>query len=98
MSTPHRGSESIRWPLLLANIGNVTLPSSYPGAFRADLLRSLEKNSEALQTISTNFRNPMSRIKIISFVEQEVTPPLSQRVCPLLVSLESVFADMITGR
>jgi hypothetical protein len=86
LSTPHRGSSTTQWPLLLSNILNVALtlpklPASYAGSFRRDLLKSLLKESEELQMISHNFRNQMLNMKIVSFVEQNTTPPFSKMVC-----------------
>ena len=73
LSTPHRGSDSVKWPLVLANILN----ASSLGLARKDLLKSLERNSEELLSISKNFRNQVEGVRIISFYEQNTTPPLS---------------------
>src|SRR6266536_1654513 len=80
LGTPHRGSSTTQWPLLLSSILNVALtlpklPASYTGSFRRDLLKGLAKESKELQTISENFRNQMLDMKIVSFVEQITTPP-----------------------
>ncbi|KAH0559359.1 hypothetical protein GP486_004127 [Trichoglossum hirsutum] len=85
LSTPHRGSSTTRWPVLLSNVLNVALttpklPASYAGSFRNDLLNSLLKDSDELQAISENFRNQIHSVKIVSFVEQNTTPPFSKRV------------------
>jgi hypothetical protein len=89
LSTPHRGSSTTIWPLLLSNILNVALtmpklPATYAGSFRNDLLNGLLKESQELQTISESFRNQIHNTKIVSFVEQNITPPFSERVCPLI--------------
>lgn len=76
LSTPHRGSDSVKWPLLLANILN----ASSLGSARKDLLKSLERNSEELLSISKNFRNQVEGVRIISFYEQNTTPPFSSLV------------------
>jgi hypothetical protein len=76
LSTPHRGSESVKWPLLLANIVNV----SGLGSARDDLLKSLEKDSEELLAISTSFRNQVRGAKIISCYETNTAPLLSSLV------------------
>jgi hypothetical protein len=67
---------------VLANITNAALAGAarFTGQTRADLLKSLEKDSGVLKTLSTNFRNQVSNIKIISFIEQKITPPFKQRV------------------
>ena len=85
LSTPHRGSSTTQWPLL-SNILNVALtlpklPASNTGSFRHDLLKGLAKESKELQTISESFRNQMLDMKIVSFVEQNTTPPFSEKVC-----------------
>jgi hypothetical protein len=82
MGTPHRGSDAIRWPQLLANISTVGLyvSSGLTGSTRKDLLQNLEQNSETLKTISTEFRNQAKDIKIFSCIEQHTTPPLSKLV------------------
>lgn len=43
-------------------------------------MKSLEKDSKVLKSISTNFRNQASKFKIVSFIEQKTTPPLKERV------------------
>lgn len=47
---------------------------------RSDLIKALEKDSQVLKDISTNFRNQTSNIHIASFIEQDITPPLKSRV------------------
>jgi hypothetical protein len=82
LGTPHRGSSTTQFPQVLANITNVVLAGAarFTGQMRTDLLKSLERDSDVLKTLSTNFRNPASNIKIISFIEQKTTPPFKQRV------------------
>ncbi|KFZ03761.1 hypothetical protein V502_10684 [Pseudogymnoascus sp. VKM F-4520 (FW-2644)] len=82
LSTPHRGSEATKWPELLSNVVNVAtaVPSAFTGSCRTDLLRSLQKNSGELGNIATDFRNQMKGVKIVSFLEQNSTPPLKTRV------------------
>jgi hypothetical protein len=79
LGTPHRGSSTTQFPLVLANIMNVVaLPGTtrFTGQMRVDLI----KNSDVLKELSTNFRYQVSNIEIISFIEQKTTPPLKQRV------------------
>jgi ankyrin repeat domain-containing protein 50 len=82
LGTPHRGSSTTQLPQVLANITNAALAGAtrHTGQIRADLLKSLEKDSGVLKTLSTNFRNQASNIKIVSFIEQKTTPPFKQRV------------------
>ncbi|KAH8765724.1 hypothetical protein F5882DRAFT_335083, partial [Hyaloscypha sp. PMI_1271] len=82
LGTPHRGTDAIRWPQLLANISTVSLhvSSGLTGSTRKDLLQNLERNSETLKTISTEFRNQAKDIKIFSCIEQHTTTPLSKLI------------------
>jgi ankyrin repeat domain-containing protein 50 len=87
LGTPHRGSSTTQFPQVLANITNAALAGAalagaarFTGQMRVDLLKSLEKDAGVLKTLSTNFRNQASNIKIISFIEQKTTPPFKQRV------------------
>jgi hypothetical protein len=88
LGTPHQGSSTTQLPQVLANIANAALTGTarFVGQIRTDLLKSLEKDSGVLKTLSTNFRNQASNIKIVSFIEQNTTPPFKQRVCiPLAI-------------
>lgn len=89
LGTPHRGSSTTQLPQVLANIANAALTGTarFTGHIRTDLLKSLERDSEVLKSISTNFRNQASNIKIVSFIEQNTTPPFKQRV-----SISSIIA------
>ena len=82
LGTPHRGSSTTQLPQVLANIVNATLTGTarLTGQIRTDLLKSLGKDSGVLKTLSTDFRNQTSNIKIVSFIEQNTTPPFKQRV------------------
>jgi len=75
LSTPHRGSESVEWPQLLAKILNASLylTAGLHGSARTDLLKSLERNSKELRGISDNFSSQVKCIKIISCYEQNKT-------------------------
>ncbi|KFY10411.1 hypothetical protein V492_05039 [Pseudogymnoascus sp. VKM F-4246] len=82
LATPHRGSSQAEFPALLASAVNITLTgtSRYVGSMRSDLIKSLEKDSEGLNDISTNFRNQMRDIKIASFTEQDKMPPANKLI------------------
>lgn len=80
LSTPHRGSDSVRWPLLLANVVKASLSLGSGLSVRNDLLESLKRNSEELQGISINFRNQVKEVKIISCYEQSTTYPFGSRI------------------
>ena len=75
LSTPHRGSESVHWAILLANILNASLylTSGLHGSARKDLLESLQSNSPVLRDVSDNFSSQVKNIKIVSFYEQNKT-------------------------
>lgn len=91
LSTPHRGSEIVEWPILLANILNTSLylTSGFHGSARTDLLKSLERNSKELREISDNFSSQVKSIKIISCYEQNKTTV--GRAVSSLVSLYRTF-------
>lgn len=82
LSTPHRGSSSTPFPKMLAQITNMAFPvlSRFVGRSRVDLIKMLEKDAPALEKMSFDFSESLSRIKIASFVESLVTPPASERV------------------
>lgn len=82
LATPHKGSSTIQYPWVLANVVNTALaPSSrFTGRMRDDLLKSLKRDSDVLENISTSFRNQAINIKIISFIEQNITLPFKERV------------------
>jgi hypothetical protein len=82
LSTPHRGSSSTSWPITLSTAVNVimTVASPSAGSFRTDLLKTLEPNSDELQTLAENFRNQVAGITIVSCYEMNITPPLKALV------------------
>ena len=82
LATPHRGSESVLWPSILSNIANIAFAasSSFSGSFRGDLLNALEKGSIELKSISQQFKHLMANIRVVSFLEQNVTVPLKNQV------------------
>jgi hypothetical protein len=77
MGTPHRGSSLASFALLAANLINT---ASFSRTLRKDLLKNLEEKSEALMEISRQFVHRTPSLKIISFIEQEVEPPLTTLV------------------
>jgi hypothetical protein len=82
LGTPHRGSSTTLFPKVLADVANVALTgtSRFTGLFRSDLLKSLEKDSSIFKDISTEFKNQTLKMKIVSFIEQNITPPFKARV------------------
>ncbi|KAH8746959.1 hypothetical protein F5882DRAFT_312127 [Hyaloscypha sp. PMI_1271] len=82
LATPHRGSDITTFPKILSNLANIALigSSRFVGGMRTDLIQLLQANSPALTKISTDFRNQVSGIKIVSFKEQKLTPPFDKLV------------------
>lgn len=82
LSTPHRGSSQTDLPLILANIANVALSGvgGHFGSMRSDLIKSLQKDSMGLKDISTNFRDQTENMKVASFYELNMTPPVNKLV------------------
>ncbi|KAH0562180.1 hypothetical protein GP486_003124 [Trichoglossum hirsutum] len=82
LATPHRGSETTQLPKVLAEIANLALTgtSLFIGRNRTDLIGFLERDSEGLKRISTDFRNQMGDMKIASFIETSITPPSRTRI------------------
>ncbi|KAI9767152.1 MAG: hypothetical protein M1839_004625 [Geoglossum umbratile] len=82
LGTPHRGSSTTQFPEVLTRITDVALADSprFTDKMRKDLFESLEKGSDILKTISTEFKNQVSNIRIVSFIEQNTIPPSKQRV------------------
>ncbi|KAI5459563.1 hypothetical protein BGZ63DRAFT_254666 [Mariannaea sp. PMI_226] len=79
MGTPHRGSDLIPWSLMLANVINhVPLRKKMHKA----LLRNLNSNSDMLMEISRQFLHRSSGLKIMTFTEQLIEPPLQSLVVP----------------
>ena len=78
LSTPHRGSEAAAFPLLMLQMAKITtLPLvSIWGNNRTDLVAGLAKDSEPLLEISKMFSKLTKNIKIASFYERSIIPPL----------------------
>lgn len=84
LATPHRGSSETQYLGMLAGIANLAVNKSgvarLLGRSRSDLIKTLEKDSQILLDISTQFRNQMRNIKIASAIEQKLTPPAKSLV------------------
>ena len=89
MGTPHRGSELIPWTMVLSNLINVV---SMGRGIRHDVLASLKTNSDMLMDISRQFVHRTNRLKIMTFVEQQIERPLTSLVdqIPLLDAVYTV--------
>jgi len=81
LATPHQGSRSTKYPETLAKVVNFAIagPARISGRLRTELLDILSKDSDTLTKIAVDFRNQMSSIKIVSFLEQSNTPLLKER-------------------
>ena len=80
MGTPHRGSELIPWTMVLSNLVNV---ASMGQGIRNDVLGNLKTNSDMLMDISRQFVHRTNRMKIMTFIEQQIERPLTSLVDPL---------------
>lgn len=89
-STPHRGSDSTKWPDLLTSIAEAAIPGV--PSLRNDLIKSLGRDSDDLQKFSNDWQNQIGGIKIFSLVEMNVTPPLTSRPA-LYVKSVSIHLD-----
>ncbi|EXK25027.1 hypothetical protein FOMG_18285 [Fusarium oxysporum f. sp. melonis 26406] len=79
LGTPHRGSDLVPWGILLSNLVGVT---SIGKNIRKELLRTLNKDSDMLMEISSQFLQRATSLKIMSFIEQQVESPLTTLVVP----------------
>jgi len=81
LATPHQGLGSTKYLEVLTNVINFAIagPARINGRLRIEFVEILSKNSDALWKIAVDFRNQMSSIKIVSFLEQSTTPPLKKR-------------------
>ena len=69
LATPHGGSKTADFGLLLVHIARLTLqrPAKH-------LLEALQQNSVPLVTLSRQFRPLVDSIRVVSFYERQVTP------------------------
>lgn len=77
MGTPHRGSDLVPWSLMLVNIINHVLLKN---KIQKALLRNLDSNSDMLTEISRQVLHRSSGLKIMTFTEQLIEPPLKSLV------------------
>jgi hypothetical protein len=77
LGTPHRGSDLVPWSLLLSNLINA---ASLGLAVRKELLRNIDRDSEALMEISRQFVHRAAPLRIRSFIEQQIERPLTALV------------------
>ena len=77
MATPHRGSELVLWALVLSNIVNVV---SFGLGIRKSLLRNIDRDSDMLGEVSRRFAHRATKLKLMSFIEQQVERSLTTLV------------------
>ncbi|KAF2848626.1 hypothetical protein T440DRAFT_500299 [Plenodomus tracheiphilus IPT5] len=82
--TPHRGSKGADIGKTVGNVVNMCLCASHiagiAGSVRADLLTTLESNSEALGELAVSSRNRLRNLEIGTFHETQTMPGLSELV------------------
>jgi hypothetical protein len=95
--TPHRGAHGT--PDIARTIGTVinaclrlSLIAGITGTTKIDLAETLSADATALRDLSSSFRNRLEGLEVVTFYENEVTPPLSYMVCHRL----KVFVDLFT--
>lgn len=77
MACPHRNSKLASWELLFANLVNAT---GVEMDLRESLLRHANWDSNMLGEISKQFTQNADKLKLMSFIEQQVEPPLTTLV------------------
>ncbi|RDL35776.1 uncharacterized protein BP5553_06388 [Venustampulla echinocandica] len=99
LATPHRGTSETQFPKLLARIANVATNMTGIAPFivstRPDLIEAIEKDSNILLDISTNFRNQTKNLKIASFTEQSVTPPAKSLIVDKASAIMGIHTETI---
>lgn len=82
LATPHQGLELTKYLEVLAKVINFAILglARISDRLRTNLFDILSKNSNILLKIAVDFRNQLSFIKIVSFLEQSITSLLKERV------------------
>ena len=78
MGTPHRGCGLVPWAILLSHLVNVATLGR--GIRTTSLLRSINRDSDMLGETSRQFTHRATNLKLMSFIEQQVEPPLTKLV------------------
>ena len=93
LGTPHGGaSETTDVAKLVGHVINACLYVSRSGGVagiaRIDVRDTLSNDSDALKILATSFRNRLQNLRILTFYETEITPPLAQlvSVCNLWIT------------
>jgi hypothetical protein len=82
LATPHKGSASADLLGIVASIANIAMIGNtrVVGRTRTDLIKSLGRDSQVLTNIAGEFRFQTDKFDFYSFIEQNVTPPMKDRV------------------
>ncbi|CAK7206831.1 hypothetical protein SEUCBS139899_009637 [Sporothrix eucalyptigena] len=92
MGTPHRGSPLVPWALIFSNLVNV---ASFGQGMRTSLLRHVDRDADMLGDISRQFTHRATRLKIMSFIEQQVERPLTTLIVPEYSAVLNLSNEMI---
>lgn len=85
LGTPHGGtSETTDVAKLVGHVINACLHVSrsdgVTGIARIDVQDTLSSDSDALKILATSFRKRLQNLRIVTFYETEITPPLAELV------------------
>jgi hypothetical protein len=84
LGTPHRGSKIADTARTVGDLANtflrVTQVAAFTGAIRSDLVGALSLNSDKLQALAKSFHDQLDYLRIVTFYEQMITPPLKSVV------------------
>ena len=90
MGTPHRGSASAGLGKTLGNIANVAILATGSYGFnrgvKTALLEDLAQESTELIRIADDFTQRASALRIITFYETSITPPMNSVVGSVILS------------
>ncbi|KAJ3568871.1 hypothetical protein NPX13_g6271 [Xylaria arbuscula] len=102
LGTPHRGSEVADLGRTVGTIINmcskVASAGLRPGVIRSDLLKHLNYDAKVLEDLALEARNRMDNMMVVSFYENEPTPPPPQssfRARPMRAKPDLTKACMI---
>jgi len=109
LGTPHGGaSETADVAKLVGHVINACLYVSRSGGVasiaRIDVRDTLSIDSDALKILATSFRNRLQNLRIVTFYETEITPPLTQLIVDKALAIMDtaneetipLFADHLT--
>lgn len=96
MGTPHRGSTSAGLGKTLGNIANAAILATgsyfFNRGVKTALLNNLAQESTELIRIADDFTQRASALRIITFYETIITPPMSSVVSLVILSSYILFS------